>query len=345
MFGRTIHLVGDNDNRAEDRIRGLTLAGAYADEMTLLHEQFYRMLRTRMSVDGAKLFGTTNPDNPLHWLKKTVLDRATELGFNRYSFRLDDNPGLPPAYVKQLKTENTGLFYQRYIDGLWVAAEGAIYSMLDLEDGNRCSWDDVPYLAEFILGVDYGTAGITHAVLIGVPANPLNLPAQQKLYVVGEWRWDARAKQQQLTDAEQAKAMSAWLERGAGIPRDKYVPGKGVSVVPIVPHRTAVDPSAVSLRRQMYNDGWPGLVNPEFELVIDGIRVVSSLMGADRLVFVKDVAPELEEELMGYVWDEKQVEQGKDAPLKQHDHGVDALRYGITSCSYVWRWWLANGPS
>jgi PBSX family phage terminase large subunit len=351
ILGRTVWLMGANDRKAEDRIRGMTLAGAYVDEASLLPDNFWPMLRTRLSVEGAKLFTTTNPDNPMHWLNVEVVKRAEELGFEQFAFRLDDNPSLPAAYVKQLKAENRGLFYARYIDGLWVAAEGAIYSMLELDGEeaiNRCGWDEVPQIERVGLGVDYGTAGVTHAVLLGFGQHRLTIPSMgidtlPRAYVIGEWFWDAREQQQQLTDAQQVERLWKWLEEGAGVPIEKLIgrtPAAGVKV-PIVPHKTAVDPSAVSLKRQMVVNGWPQLVMPEDELVIDGIRGTAALIGAGRMVFVKDAAPRLEGEMIGYVWDEQKAKTGIEQPVKQNDHGADALRYIVSATRMWWRWWLA----
>ena len=75
LLGRRVYVVGANDERAQEKIRGLTLAGAYADEASTLPESFWSMLLTRLSVDGARLFATTNPDAPTHWLKRSYLDR------------------------------------------------------------------------------------------------------------------------------------------------------------------------------------------------------------------------------------------------------------------------------
>ena len=79
LFGRLVYLEGVNDARAESKIRGMTLQGAYCDELTLFTQDFFAMLLSRLSMPGAKLFGTTNPDNPGHWLKTDYLDRAGEL--------------------------------------------------------------------------------------------------------------------------------------------------------------------------------------------------------------------------------------------------------------------------
>ena len=151
LCGRRVYVAGANDERAQDKIKGLTLAGAMVDEVSTIPQSFYQMLLSRLSIDGAQLFGTTNPEGPAHWLKKDYLDKASVwldhdctvkrdpdgLDLARFSFRLADNPHLPPAYVESLRREFTGLWRKRLIEGLWVVAEGAVYDMFDEEQARR----------------------------------------------------------------------------------------------------------------------------------------------------------------------------------------------------------------
>ena len=132
LFGRTIWLEGANDDRAESKIRGMTLGGAYVDELTQVPEDFYKMLLSRLSVKNAKLYATTNPDTPNHWVKKQIIDNE-EIDKQVWNFILDDNVILKEQneeYFEQLKKEYQsmgGVFYDRFILGLWVLAEGLIY--------------------------------------------------------------------------------------------------------------------------------------------------------------------------------------------------------------------------
>jgi hypothetical protein len=188
------------------------------------------------------------------------------------------------------------------------------------------------------MGVDYGTSNPTHAVLLG-------LGGDERLYVCGEWRHDGRA-QRSLSDSEQSQRIRDWLDAGARIPLPAGAhPDARPS--PVWPDRTAVDPSAASFRRQLRNDGWTGLVEAD-NPVLDGIRNVSSLLSAGRLLFLADeqgkpAAPDLEAEMLGYVWDEKKQDKGLDEPSKVDDHGPDGLRYGVQVCRSVWRPWLQQG--
>ena len=127
LFGRLVYLEGVNDARAESKIRGMTLQGAYCDELTLFTEDFFAMLLSRLSCPGAKLIATTNPDSPQHWLKVKYMDRAGELDMLTMKFLIEDNTFLDPAYVANLKKEYVGVFYDRFILGLWKTADGLIY--------------------------------------------------------------------------------------------------------------------------------------------------------------------------------------------------------------------------
>jgi PBSX family phage terminase large subunit len=160
LFGRRIYLEGVSDARSEAKIRGLTLDGAYCDELSLFEEDFFKMLLSRLSKHEAKLFATTNPDHPNHWLKRDYLDNA-ELDLLDVKFTLDDNIYLDKKYVESLKKEYTGMYYDRFILGLWVAAEGRIYGEFDksrmvLEEAEIHRRLENNPLLFTIVGVDYG---------------------------------------------------------------------------------------------------------------------------------------------------------------------------------------------
>ena len=107
LFGRTVWLEGANDDRAEGKIRGMTLGGAYVDELTQVPEDFYKMLLSRLSVKNAKLYATTNPDTPNHWVKVQIIDND-EIDKKIWNFTLDDNEILKnenEEYFTQLKKE------------------------------------------------------------------------------------------------------------------------------------------------------------------------------------------------------------------------------------------------
>ncbi len=162
LFGRKIYLEGAANAGAEGKIRGMTLRGAYCDELTLFGEDFFTMLLSRLSEQGAKLFATTNPDTPGHWLKRDYLDKQLP-DLLSLKFTLDDNPHLPQDYVQALKSEFSGVFYDRFILGMWVAAEGRIYetfserSILTVQQLSERLAEN--RLITSVVGVDYGGNG------------------------------------------------------------------------------------------------------------------------------------------------------------------------------------------
>ncbi|WP_274031412.1 PBSX family phage terminase large subunit [Streptomyces sp. MMBL 11-1] len=308
ILGRTVHLIGAADARAEGRLRGLTAQLAYVDEGTLLPEGFFVQLLARLSVPGARLYLTTNPDSPRHWLKTGYLDRAADLDLASWHFKLSDNPSLSAEYVASLAAEYVGLWRRRMIDGAWVVAEGAIY---DMWDEARHVVTQLPDMRRYWCGIDYGTTNPTSAILLGEGVD-------NRLYVAAEWRHDSRATHRSMTDAQYSTAIRAWLDG-----------------LDIVPEWTFIDPSAASFSTQMWQDGHPGLARASNE-VADGIRSVSSLLAADRLL-VHESCEGLLDELPGYSWNPKATERGEDAPLKVDDHSADALRYAVHSTAHEWR--------
>lgn len=81
ILGRTVHLIGASDARAEGRIRGSTIALAYVDEATLVPYEFWMMLLSRLRVGNeSRLMATTNPDGPFHWLRREFILRGTRSG-------------------------------------------------------------------------------------------------------------------------------------------------------------------------------------------------------------------------------------------------------------------------
>lgn len=343
LCGRTIYVVGANDERAQDKIRGLTLAGAYVDEISTLPESFFQMLTTRFSVDGAQLFGTTNPEGPRHWLKLNWLDRAClwlkgdgtlvtrpipaepdgdpngPIRLHRFSFRLTDNPYLPAGYLDTVLRQYTGLWRRRFIDGEWVAADGVIY---DAFDPDRHVVDTLPPILKWIgVGIDYGTSAPFAALLLGAGAD-------NRLYVCSEYRYDSSVTRRAKTDAEYSAEVSAWLDTIA-------VPGADPPVYGVRPQWTCVDPSALSFVTQLYRDGRLTPTAAD-NAVIDGIRQVGSLLATDRLR-IHSSCRGLLEEIPGYVWDPKATKEGHDKPLKQADHSCDAFRYVIKTTEASWR--------
>ncbi|WP_413757202.1 PBSX family phage terminase large subunit [Streptomyces sp. MMBL 11-3] len=317
IFGRLVHVIGANDVKSENKIRGMTCVGAYVDEATLLPETFWDMLRTRMRAPGARIFATTNPDSPTHWLREKFIDEPeVRRSMKVFSFELDDNIHLTADYVEETKRMYSGLFYRRFILGEWCAAEGAVFDMFDR---SRHVVDILPPITRWLsLGIDYGTSNPTHAVLLGMGSDGC-------LYAAADWRYDGRKAQRQITDLETSERLREWL----GSVRPPGTRERGIR-----PGMVAVDPSAASFHAQLRRDGLAP--RPAHNKVLSGVRILMALFAADKLR-VHSSCKELLKEIDGYVWDPKATERGEDAPLKQNDHGVDALRYAVKTTQHIWR--------
>ncbi|WCK55420.1 PBSX family phage terminase large subunit [Aneurinibacillus sp. Ricciae_BoGa-3] len=292
------YCVGAHDERAEERIRGMTVAGWYVDEITLHPESFVKQAINRMSLPKSRAIWTTNPDSPYHFIKTEFIDKAEEKGYKVWHFDLDDNLALDETYKENVKNAYSGLWYKRMILGLWVLAEGTIYDMFD-EDVHAI--DQAPENIErFYVGIDYGTKNPTAFVLVG-----------QKngcLYVLDEYYYNGREIGRQKTDMEYSVDFQRFV---ADI------------TYPLI----AIDPSAASFIAQLRKDRVSNIRKAD-NAVLDGIRHVSNLIAKKRL-FVMRKCKNLLREFSSYVWDEKAAKKGEDKPLKDNDHALDALRYVI----------------
>lgn len=302
LFGRRVYLEGANDARSESKIRGMTLQGAYCDELTQFPEDFFTMLLSRLRLPEAKLIATTNPDNPMHWLKTRYIERKDELDFLDVYFSLDDNTTLPVEYVENIKKEYTGVFYDRFILGKWVAAEGAVYDMLDPEANVYPPEErpvDMAWRSTRTIVVDYGTTNPT--VFLEVFDDGTTIRFDR------EYRWDSKKQYRQKTDAEYADDLLSFM-------------GKHCAVI--------VDPAAASFIVELQSRG--AYVLPADNEVLDGIRKTAALIQRQRLL-ICSACEELLGEMTAYRWDERASALGEEKPVKQNDHGPDAVRYYVNS--------------
>lgn len=308
LFGRRCYVVGANDARAENKIRGMTLAGGYVNEWTLVPEEFTNQLYDRCSVDGAQLLGDTNPDGPFHYLKKTM-DRLSAPDLKSWGFVLNDNPVLSSEYKERLSRIHApgSLWHRRMVLGEWVVAEGSIYDMFEAER-HVVSWRDLhgwgkdspPAWQKLFTGADYGTANPTAFLALGL--------YKGRWVAFAENRHEGQAAGSQRTDSEHSAAYRSWLEGLNGAPRSHEI-----------------DPSAASFKEQLRRDGVRSIRDADNE-VIDGIRTVASALTGGRLL-IHESCEKLIEEFGTYVWDQKAQERGEDKPVKENDHSLDILRY------------------
>jgi len=318
IFGRKVHVLGASDVRSEMVLRGLTVAGAYVDEATLVAEPFWIQLLARLSVKGARLFATTNPDGPAHFLNKSVIMRINELGYKRFHFKLEDNEFLMrtnPEYVDQLKREYSGLWYLRFIDGLWVQAEGAIYDMWDaklmtVKPGQIPKIDRV-----LMVGLDFGTNHPTRAYAIGIGKH-WDESGKDVLYTLAEF-----APRTGLTIGVQSREFQDWLAQ--------------VTKKWGAPDWVAVDPAAAHFRVQLFQDGVTNVMGAH-NAVVPGILTCAALLATGQM-FISTDCENLIDMLPGYMWDPKATARGETAPVKEKDDEADAWRYAVYSSRRFWK--------
>ena len=312
LFGCQWFVMGAADEASYKNILGMTVGVAVLDEWTTFPRSFTMQLFLRLSPAGSRLYGSTNPGNPYDYLKTEVLDNAAFASdLEVIHFTLDDNPNIDPDEKRRIAASQTGVFYQRYILGLWVVAEGAIYRDAL---GPQCEYDDESrpislynaFAARYI-GVDYGTTN--PCVFLDVYDDGRTLWEDQEYY------WDSAAEGRQKTDAEYADD----LEKFAGSKR-------GLIVV--------VDPSAASFKLELVRRGFQ--VKDAVNDVIPGIRRVATMLKTGQYkAHVRNV--HTRKETQTYAWDEKAAKRGEEKPVKEHDHGPDARRYVIHTMVPDWR--------
>ena len=294
VFGRTVWLEGALDERSEGKIRGMTLAGAYCDEVTLYPESFFVMLLTRLSVPGAKLFATCNPDNPMHYIKTKYIDKADELDCAVWNFLLTDNTHLPKEYLDSLSKEFKGVFYNRFVLGEWCKADGLVYPMFS--NANIVPTVERNY-EQYCVSMDYGILNPTAMILWGL--------CDGVWYAVREYYHSGRETNEQKTDEQYYRE----LEKLCG---DLYV------------SYVYIDPSASSFITLVRQRGRFHVVHAN-NTVMEGIQHTASALDEKRIM-INDCCQMTIREFGLYSWDSK---SDGDAVIKENDHAMDAVRYFV----------------
>lgn len=306
LFGRRIYLEGVNDARAESKIRGMTLAGAYCDELTLFTEDFFAMLLSRLSEKDAKLIGTTNPDNPNHWLRVNYIKRQDELDMLVIQFLIDDNTTLDPEYVKQIKAENEGVFYDRFILGKWVNANGLIYKRFaDNTEKYIIKKSDLPTLHSFTIGEDFGKNKSGHAVVLSA------IGSDGRLYFL-----KAIFKKAEGTLVEDIVDWSVDIF-------EKFFEDYPYffDVYPDSAESSLINSIRAKSRFRVYPS-----IKPE---IIDRIRLLNRLFSTDRVRFVEGECEELVKAFSEAMWDDKKlIDERLDNGTFNNDI-IDAAEYSF----------------
>lgn len=291
----TYYLFGGRDESSYALIQGITLAGVFFDEVALMPRSFVEQAMARCSVAGSKFWFNCNPESPGHWFYQEWISKAREKHVLYLHFTMDDNLSLSERIKERYEGLYSGVFYERYIRGRWVVAEGLIYSMFN-PDFHIVPSISRPY-ERYYVSCDYGTINPTSMGLWGLAAG--------KWYRIKEYYFDSRREQRQRTDEEHYAA----LEALAGD-------------LPV--YKVIVDPSAASFIECIRRHG-KYRVEPASNRVIDGIRDVATHLRAGDL-FICSCCADCIREFGLYRWDEKAPD---DRPLKTDDHSMDELRYFV----------------
>lgn len=312
------YTFGGHDDRSQDLVQGITAAGAFFDEVALMPESFVNQATGRCSVDGSKLWFNCNPAGAMHWFKRGWIDERLSKNLLYLHFTMDDNNSLSERIKARYRSMYAGVFYQRYILGLWAIAEGLIYTMVNEE--NYYTPQERPAglydVSRRFIAVDYGTTN--PCVFLDCYDDGM------KIWVDREYRWDSRSEaakrtgNPQRTDAQYADDMAEFM----GADPEKQCP-------------IICDPSAASFITELRGRGY--FVKPADNEVLDGIRTVGALFQKRYIKINREACHGLIAELQAYVWDDKAAQRGEEKPVKTLDHAPDALRYMIMTTLPAWR--------
>ena len=290
------YIFGGKDERSQDLIQGITLAGVFFDEVALMPESFVNQATGRCSVTGSKYWFNCNPDGPFHWFKINWIDKLSEKNLLYLHFTMDDNLSLSEEIKARYRSMYTGVFYKRYILGLWCVAEGIIYDMFDAA---KHVVKTIGQLFDtYYVSCDYGTQNATVFLLWAKQLDG-------KWIAIKEYYYSGRDEDKQKTDSEYADDLKEWLGD-------------------IKPKKIVVDPAAASFIAELKKRGYH--VKKAINDVLDGIRYVGTLLNQGQ-IGIHESCTNTIKEFNSYTWDVKAADRGEDKPVKQHDHAMDALRY------------------
>lgn len=287
------YIFGGKDERSQDLIQGITLAGMFFDEVALMPESFVNQATGRCSVTGSKFWFNCNPDNPRHWFKVNWVDKCKEKNIIYLHFTMDANLSLSEKIKERYRSMYVGVFFKRYILGLWCVAEGLVYSMFSEE--RHVKKDHMTGALTYVVSVDYGTV------------NPFS---------AGLWAFDGWHSQRE------AEVYYNSREVGKRVDDEEYYK----MLKKLIGNRRVeciiVDPSAASFIEviKKYNEYSVMGANND---VLDGIRVVTTMLNKDMISVHEDCQDNIKEYGL-YVWDE---EKGDDVVIKENDHSMDDTRY------------------
>lgn len=300
------YIFGGKDERSQDLIQGITLAGMFFDEVALMPESFVNQATGRCSVTGSKFWFNCNPDNPKHWFKVNWIDKMDEKKLVYLHFTMDDNLALAEEIKERYRSMYVGVFYKRYIQGIWCVAEGIVYDMFD--DDKHVIHGECPESPQHYVSIDYGTVNPFSAGLWGFDGK--RSIRERELY------YDARKEGARQDDEAYYKKLKELI----GNTNIEYI---------------IIDPSAASFIEVIKKYG-EYIVKGANNDVLDGIRVVTTFLNTGRLQIHESCTHTIEEFGL-YSWDEKSLE---DKVIKEFDHAMDDTRYYCNTVMRKWFKWI-----
>ncbi len=314
------YIFGGKDERSQDLIQGITLAGMFFDEVALMPESFVNQATGRCSVKGSKFWFNCNPDNPRHWFKVNWIDKCrcnmSEEEIERCEenmvetknlvylhFTMNDNLSLDEDIKKRYRSMYVGVFFKRFIEGIWCVADGLVYSMFD--EDKHVIHGECPYSPMHHVSIDYGTV------------NPFS---------AGMWGFDGKRA------IRERELYYNGREKGVRLDDETYYQKLKELIGDTPIEYIIIDPSAASFIEVIKKHG-EYMVKGAKNDVLDGIRVTTTFLNTGRL-FVHESCTNTIEEFGLYSWDE---ESGDDKVIKENDHAMDDTRY---YCNTFMRKWL-----
>ena len=288
------YTFGGRDESSAALIQGITFAGVLLDEAALMPRSFVEQACARCSVAGSRLWFNCNPEGPEHWFYKTWILEADKRNCLRLKFTMEDNPSLTEGIRERYRRLYTGVFYQRYVLGQWVQAEGRVYDFFSEDMLGKAP----EHCEKWYISCDYGTVNPTSMGLWGKSGGTW--------YRVKEFYFDSRREKHQMTDEEYACALS---ELAGGNPIQAVI----------------VDPSAASFMEVLRRKGWR--VKKAKNDVLSGIRLTSDCLKTGKIVICENCTDCIRE-LGEYLWEPG---GGKDRIRKEHDHAMDDMRYFVST--------------
>lgn len=301
----TFYFFGGDNESSQDKVQGLTAAGAFFDEVALMPESFVNQATGRCSVEGSKFWFNCNPAGPMHWFKQNWINKCFAKNLLYLHFTMDDNFSLSEKIKKRYESMYAGVFYQRYIKGLWVAAEGLIYDMFD--KAKHVIKQLVETAGNYFVSCDFGIQNATVFQLWRKEKNT------RRWIMLDEYRYSGREQRKQKTVKQLVESMKEWLHG-------------------IMPERIIVDPSATALIAELRQSGYE--VKKALNDVSEGISDVATALQTG-IIGIMSKCKACIEEFGVYSWDSKKADNGEDAPIKENDHSMDALRYFVKTMRLI----------